>query len=142
MHLHARTNDLIVDQDVIEFAPSHPYPYGSDAANLELSEVLSGGGQNYCLCDKGLPFPRCPGIDGGFAPSTTPCGPITIPAGVYHRLFAWDGHNWSGPSDTNSPKGPLFPAGDYVLSVSTTEGSIGDSGSFHASGKFALHLVP
>src|SRR5882672_2899683 len=35
--------DLVVEHDVLGFVPGQPYWYGSDAANLDINEVLSGG---------------------------------------------------------------------------------------------------
>ncbi|MBV9946818.1 MAG: hypothetical protein JOZ69_08225 [Myxococcales bacterium] len=142
--------DLVVDDDVPGFAPDVPYSYGADDANLAISEILSGGGQRYCVCDKGLPYRSCPDIDGGrtYTIDAGPCPAVTIPAGTYHRVFAWDGHNWSGPSDTFNPKGALFPAGDYELDLSTAPGTIGDAGDAGdagvatATGRVTIHLVP
>jgi hypothetical protein len=138
--------DLVVDQDVPGFTPASPYWYGSSAANLALHEVLSGGGQTYCLCDQGLPDPVCPTDDGGLTPTSGGpnggCGPVTIPAGTYHRVFTWDGRSWMGPSDTANPQGPPFPAGDYQFAVSTTPGSIGDAGAMSATGTLGIRLVP
>jgi len=138
--------DLVVEHDVLGFVPGQPYWYGSDAANLDINEVLSGGTQNYCLCDIGLPYSSCPLADGGsYHPdggSSSPCEPVTIPTGVYHRVFTWDGHNWNGPSDTANPKGALFPAGDYELKITTSAGSIGDSGALGAIGRMRVRLVP
>jgi hypothetical protein len=136
--------DLVVDQDVPGFVPAAPYWYGSSAANLVLNEVVSGGGQSYCLCDQGLPYPQCPTDDGGLSyPDGGPsgaCPAITIPTGTYHRVFTWDGRNWMGPSDTSNPEGPPFPAGDYQLVVSTSPGSIGDAGALSATGKLRIRL--
>ncbi len=140
--------DLVVDQDVPGFVPASPYWYGSNAANLVLSESISGGGQSYCVCDQGLPYPECPVDDGGVAPpdggpGQGSCGPVTIPAGVYHRTFAWDGRNWSGPSDTGNPEGAPFPPGDYELDVTTAPGSIAGVGSgLAAKGRFLVRLTP
>lgn len=135
--------DLIVDEDVQGFVPA-PSRDGADAAYLTFQEGLSGGDQKYCVCDTGLSLPSCPTTDGGlFRPDRgESCDPVTIPAGVYHRTFAWDGHNWNGPSDTANPKGALFPAGDYDLTITAGSGSIGDAGALHATGTMRVHLVP
>src|SRR5262249_52938028 len=93
--------DLVIDEDVPGFVPNHPYYYPPDVAGLEVSEVLSGGTQRYCVCDKGLPFSTCPADGGGtYHPDAgAACTPITLRKGVYHRKFTSDGHNWYGPSD-------------------------------------------
>ncbi len=136
--------DVVVDQDVPDFAPASPYWYGANASVLEVSQVLSGAGQQYCLCDQGLPYPTCPSDDGGTAPvrNDVSCGPSTIRAGTYHQVFTWDGRNWDGPSDTLSPEGPAFPPGDYDLVVSTAPGTLDDAGSVSASATFQVHPVP
>ncbi len=78
-------------------------------------ERISGGGHSYSLIDTGLPPPR-------------EVPPVKLAAGRYKHVFAWDGRNWDGGSDTSNPKGPLFPPGEYTLEVScagiliTTEG--------------------
>jgi hypothetical protein len=55
------------------------------------------------------------------------CEPHLLNVGVYAKSFNWDGVNWSGPSDTNNPKGMPFPAGDYELVIqalgSTNQGT-------------------
>ncbi len=143
--------DLIVDQDVPGFQLTSAYspPYystGASTGDLAISEVLSGGGQQYCLCDEGLGPATCPTSDGGTtappAGTSGPCPPITIPAGTYPRVFTWDGRNWNGPSDTGNPEGAPFPAGDYELAVTTDPGSIGDAGDLRATGTFLVRLVP
>lgn len=141
--------DVVIDQDVPGFAPVSPYWYGADVAGLDLSEVLQGNGQSYCLCDMGLPHSFCPLDDGGVS-SDTSCAPITLKQGVYHQRFPWDGVNWRGPSDTFNPKGAPFPAGDYTLTISTapgvlTDGGFADAGSaegLSAVAKFLVRLLP
>jgi hypothetical protein len=138
--------DLVVDHEVIGFAPAKPYWYGIDAANLVLDARLAGGSQAYCLCDQGLPAPQCPASDGTLTPVPGnvggACGPIAIPAGVYHRSFTWDGVNWDGPSDTGNPKGPAFPPGDYTLTVATATGSIGTATDLGATASLVIRLIP
>jgi hypothetical protein len=134
--------DVVVDQDVADFRPATPYPYGADIANLDLNEILDGNSQHYCFCDQGLPYPTCPNGDGGLVPFGTHCDTVTIPAGIYHRTFTWDGHNWYGPSDTFNQKGPLFPAGNYELAITTSPGSIGDAGGLQAKARTRVRLVP
>jgi hypothetical protein len=71
-----------------------------------------------------IPFPKLHGNgqlygafhDGGGRP--LPRKPQTIQKGVYKYTFEWDGKNWTGPSDTNLPKGEPFPPGKYTLTVS------------------------
>jgi hypothetical protein len=131
--------DLVVDQDVPGFVPE-PSRDGSDAANLTIGEGLAGNGQRYCICDTGLSLALCPTGDGGTTrPDGGGCEPVTIPHGTYHRTFEWDGHNWDGPSDTGNPKGAFFPAGDYVLTITTGAGSISDAGALHGVG--TMHII-
>lgn len=134
--------DLVVDEDVPGFVPASPYPYGVDVANLDLTEEVAGNGQAYCLCDLGIPNSVCPLPDGGAA-YQYPCGPITLPKGVYAQTFSWDGRNWNGPSDTMNPKGPPFPPGDYVLTIETNAGSFDDAGPpVRAQATLPLRIVP
>jgi hypothetical protein len=73
-------------------------------------KVTDGGTSVYCLCDQG----NCmqPSVSMGATP------------GRSELSFSWDGRSWSGPSDTNNPKGPPVAPGDYVFSV---ESVVGDS---------------
>ena len=97
-------------------------------SGLIVFERLTGGDEGYCICDTGL----CMG------PSDEP---VDLDAGVYPGSFAWDGHNWAGPSDTGNPKGAPFPPGDYVLTVSAKgELAAGDE-PFEVVGTMTLHLV-
>jgi hypothetical protein len=99
---------ILVDADI---AGVFPDEYGSanctelDALQLLVSERLFDDGDSvYCVCDKGL----CP-------PWTPP--EVTVLAGVYVRLFEWEGHAWNGPSDTRTPYGDPFPPGTYRLEL-------------------------
>ena len=65
---------------------------------------LTGNRQYYAIRDVGGCFGR-------------PLRPGTLRAGTYPGTFSWDGVNWFGESDTGVPKGPPFPAGIYVLSL-------------------------
>ncbi|HEY6477701.1 MAG TPA: hypothetical protein VI456_14060 [Polyangia bacterium] len=80
-----------------------------DAAGLIVSYDIAGGGQLYCVCDTGL----C--LSQSFTTSTT--------VGNYYHQIAWDGRNWSGPSDTGNPEGAPFPVGTYTVTLTAT-GSI------------------
>jgi hypothetical protein len=139
--------DVVIDQDVPGFSALHPYPYGANVSALSVSEELRGGTQSYCLCDQGLPYASCPEPDGGIVhpQGGGPCDPVTLKKGVYPQVFAWDGVNWTGPSDTSNPKGPPFPPGDYTLTISSAPGTIaGDAstGPVQASTKLLVRLVP
>ncbi|MBK7828107.1 hypothetical protein [Nannocystis sp.] len=93
------------------------------------AEVL-GNDQHYCICDQGL----CP--PGGTA--------ITLAAGMYPGTFMWTGENWSGPSDTNNPKGPPFPPGTYELRI-VARGQwlpFGEPQPFEVLGTFPITLTP
>jgi hypothetical protein len=98
-----------------------------DASGLIVAGSIGGGTQRYCVCDTGL----CP------APDQTP---HAVPAGTYPATFTWTGENWSGPSDTNNPKGPPFPPGDYTLLV-TTHGTHAGA-AFEVTGALPIHLTP
>jgi hypothetical protein len=75
-----------------------------DASGLIVGFSFDGNGQKYCRCDTGL----C-------AAATTF---TTAPAvGSYDTTIAWDGRNWSGPSDTGNPEGAAFPVGTYQLTL-------------------------
>lgn len=77
---------------------------GADQSGLAPFYRIHGGGHSYSLLDVGL------APDPDF--STHP-----IVKGNYEFEFTWDGTNWTGPSDTDAPKGPPFPPGEYVLEV-------------------------
>ena len=73
------------------------------ASGLIVGYAIGGGGQSYCVCDTGLCAPQ---------------SPVTTPrVGTYPAQIAWDGRNWSGPSDTGNPKGAPFPPGTYTLTL-------------------------
>lgn len=104
---------------------------GAGPSLLYVFETLGGNGQNYCICDQGL----CPGA----GPD-----PVTIPQGTYSAGFSWDGRNWAGPSDTNNPKGPAFPPGDYTLTISS-KGDWNEAGvnkPFEVIGTAVIRLIP
>jgi hypothetical protein len=98
---------IVVSEDragvvALPFGPSFNEPAGP--SGLHPREAISGNNQRYCLEDFGLAFP--------------PKGKAaTLKKGEYKHAFEWDGRNWSGPSDTNNPKGKAFPAGTYDVTV-------------------------
>jgi hypothetical protein len=94
-------------------------------SGLFLGEQIYGGEQSYCVCDTGRCAPTNPGS-------------TTLTAGTYPGSFAWEGHNWYGPSDTNNPLGPLFPAGAYTFELSTS-GTDG-MGGFEAQARLTFEL--
>jgi hypothetical protein len=116
---------------VVKPAPG-TYCYQPGPSGLMVFERLSGSGQDYCLCDRGLPNP-------GYCGQST-----TLHAGVYSAAFTWDGRNWTGPSDTNNPKGDYFPAGSYRLDI-IAQGSQGaiDAGAtaFSVNAAFGINLI-
>ncbi len=86
----------------LPFGPSFTEPAGP--SGLHPREAISGNNQRYCIEDSGRAFP--------------PKGKAaTLKKGEYKHAFEWDGRNWSGPSDTNNPKGKAFPAGTYDVTV-------------------------
>jgi len=77
-----------------------------DVAGLIVTYQISGGGQQYCLCDQGLCAAQT------FTTSTT--------IGDYYHQIAWDGRNWYGPSDTGNGEGLPFPVGTYTVTLTAT----------------------
>jgi hypothetical protein len=120
--------ELVISQDISNVvAQAQSTCVQPAASGLYVLERLSGNGQSYCLCDNGL--------------CTQPLSnPVTLPAGTYAATFHWDGVNWYGPSDTNNPKGPAFPAGTYLLELSATGTRAGVAFQVYAS--LPLTLVP
>jgi hypothetical protein len=94
-----------------------------DDAGLIVTYQISGGGQQYCLCDQGLCAPQS---------FTT-----TALAGNYYHAIAWDGRNWFGPSDTGNPEGAPFPPGTYTI-VLTTTGTFDSDPGATSGGPFTL----
>lgn len=66
-------------------------------------EITGDDEQRYCLCDVGL----CPRVQDS----------VMLVPGVYRRTIEWNGTNWTGPSDTGNPYGPLFKPGEATLTV-------------------------
>ncbi len=119
---------VIVEADVAEVIPQPQDDGGCgqpDASGLIVFALLQGGGQEYCLCDVGI----CP----------LTMDPVTIPAGDTPLEFDWNGVNWGGPSDTNNPFGPAFPAGEYTLEVNAI-GTVGGV-AFEVRNSFAVTLT-
>jgi len=77
-----------------------------DEAGLIVSYQISGGGQQYCVCDVGLCAAQ------SFVTSAA--------VGNYYHQIAWDGRNWYGPSDTGNPEGAPFPVGTYTVTLTAT----------------------
>ena len=80
--------------------------YGGIAVFNSVSGTSNGQIYSWCLCDTGL----CPPVD-----DTQPFPSTQV--GSYTVNFVWDGHTWSGPSDTMQKPGAPFPPGIYELSV-------------------------
>lgn len=101
-----------------------------DASGLIPFATVAGGDQSYCLCDVGL----CPGT------TTT----VDLVPGEFPDTFAWDGVNWSGPSDTDNPKGAPFPPGDYEVKIVApgTVGPEGEATEFTVLATLPITLVP
>ncbi|MBN1421573.1 MAG: hypothetical protein JXP34_22560 [Planctomycetes bacterium] len=102
-----------------------------DRSGLAVLETIEGEGQSYCLCDVGHCVPLVNAVD--------------LVAGTYEGEFDWDGRNWNGPSDTNNPEGPPFPAGRYrftVRAAGTYPGGSGERIPYEVSAWTEFVLVP
>lgn len=77
---------------------------GTHESGLAPFYRIYGNGQSYSLSD----------IGHGAEPDYS-SHPISREH--YPFEFTWDGKNWTGPSDTDQPKGPPFPPGEYMLEV-------------------------
>lgn len=127
------TYEVAVEQSIGDISPRSQDTGGCGApgdSGLIVFEQIAGGGQRYCLCDTGMCEPKQP--------------VTTLRAGHYTGSAAWDGRNWSGPSDTSNPKGSPFPAGDYEFSVSAvgTWRVQGSDQPFEVSGTMHVTLTP
>jgi len=111
-----------------DFSGVIPLPHGPSAAEpagasgLHPREMIAGNEQVYCLMDFGL------------APPPTGTERV-LKKGSYAHSFAWDGRNWTGPSDFGNPKGKPFPAGTYDVTV-TIHGTLAT-----AAGKVPYRLT-
>jgi hypothetical protein len=67
-----------------------------------------------------------------------------VQPGRYAGSVAWDGRNWTGPSDSSNPEGAPFPAGDYEFSVSAvgTWRVQGTDQPFEVAGTLRVTLTP
>ena len=62
--------------------------------------------------------------------------------GSHSAAFAWDGTNWTGPSDYGAPKGAPFAPGTYEFVV-TASGTVSSSGQpFTVEGRMQFTLKP
>lgn len=109
------------------YGPSFAEPPGP--SGLHPRERISGMGEMYCLFDKGLGQPPREVVR-------------LLKRGTYLHSFAWEGRNWSGPSDTGNPKGKPFPAGTYDVRVTMNGLLATDKGKlpYQISGKTKLVL--
>ncbi len=109
---------IIVDEDLPKIIP---LPHGPSSATpagpggLYPLERIAGNGQSYALLDYGLGPPPQDVIK-------------PVKKGTYTHTFKWDGRNWGGPSDTGQPKGPPFPAGTYMLTITVHGKMMTDNG--------------
>ncbi len=122
-----------VEQSIGDVSPRSQDTGGCGApedSGLIFFEQITGDNQRYCLCDRGLCEPKQP--------------VTTLRPGRYTGSVAWDGRNWNGPSDTSSPKGDPFPAGDYEFSVSAvgTWRVQGGDQPFEVAGTMHITLTP
>jgi hypothetical protein len=125
---------VVIEQsmDVVPAPSPGSYCYQPTESGLLILEMLQGSNQRYCLCDRGLPYPSV-------CQMTT-----TLHPGTYPAAFTWDGVNWSGPSDTQNPKGAAFPAGVYRLDITAKglrDATDAGSSAFTVSASFSVNLV-
>src|SRR5207244_8156543 len=78
-------------------------------------QQTSGNNQLYSLIDFGLAQPPKEVV-------------TTLKKGTYVHSFEWEGRNWTGPSDTSTPKGKPFPAGTYDVTVTVHGKLVTDKG--------------
>jgi len=98
---------------------------------LSSLEIIGGGDQRYCVCDKGW----CP-----WSELRTALRP-----GTYESVLRWTGRNWTGPSDFFNPMGPPFPPGKYTFRVLFRGTYRDDNGlevGFEVRGGSSFELVP
>jgi len=125
--------EVVIDAPLADVTPFHSDAGGCDSpgpSGLITFPTVSGGDENYCLCDQGL----CPGT----------VETIALAPGTFPDTFAWTGVNWGGPSDTNNPKGPPFPPGNYLVTI-IAQGTVGPEGEpqpFQVQATLAITLVP
>lgn len=107
--------------------PSYYEPAGP--SGMHPHESIVGGGQIYNPTDYGLAPPPKEIVR-------------ALKKGTFTHTFTWDGRNWRGPSDTNNPKGPPFPAGTYDVTVSLQGKVVTDRGKvpYVITGKTKLVL--
>lgn len=97
---------VVVKQDVPGVIPQRQTSASlEDPTGLQPLPKIHGNRQLYAILDVGLGPPDAP-------------KPRTIKKGAYPRTVAWDGRNWTGPSDFGNPKGKPFPPGTYTFEVS------------------------
>jgi hypothetical protein len=91
--------------DVVPLPPGPSYNTPSGPSGLFPCLRIDGKNQLYAPLDFGL----------GAPPKEKA---TTIKKGIYKDTFAWDGRNWTGPSDFGNPKGKPFPPGEYKITIS------------------------
>jgi hypothetical protein len=122
-----RVTEELPNVIALQTGPSYHEPPGP--SGLHPHESIKGQGQLYSLDDFGLAF-------------QSRVVATTIKKGEHKHFFEWDGRNWRGPSDTNTPKGKAFPAGTYEVevvvhgNVKTEKGAV----PYRISGKAKLVL--
>lgn len=117
---------VIVDNDLPSVnvkTPNGNACFSVDASGLPTKATVTGAGQRYAIDDAG----RC---------AAQSAVAVDLHKGTYTDVFVWTGRNWSGPSDTNNPLGPAFPAGDYTVDV-TVNGA-----DFVVWSRLTITLVP
>ena len=125
--------EVVIDAPLADVTPFHSDAGGCDSpgpSGLITFFTIAGGDENYCLCDQGL----CPGT----------VETIALAPGTFPDTIAWTGVNWGGPSDTNNPKGPPFPPGNYLVTI-IAQGTVGPEGEaqpFQVQATLAITLVP
>jgi hypothetical protein len=116
-HDHSFRYVLEVDDPIMYYSPAtfsgcgRCGGYTSDPRSL-IDFSIGADDVWYCLCDTGC----CP---------QTTTSMQTLQTGTFEGGIDWPGRQWHGPSDTDVPLGPGFPAGDYAVSVTFSVPNIG-----------------
>ena len=104
---------IVIPYHVVVTEPHRVVSHPQDAGRCQAAQesglapfaVISDGLDDlWCVCDEGMCGYHDPEVD--------------MKLGTYSRAVEWGGRNWTGPSDTDLPKGEPFEPGTYKVTVS------------------------